>query len=175
MAEIQATLKNIGVEATLEQIENKLRTLAQFKVTGTEAKRNATRSLAKAAGVDPAALFKGSSTPVRIADLVSIRKQVNKPFKQAKEDDMKQYGAWLEKSDFTDWTKCDLKIILRIYLRWLGKEELISWLKVKQLKNGVLPEEILTEDDIKAIARAAYTTKDKAFVLSLYDSGLSNR
>jgi PIN domain nuclease of toxin-antitoxin system len=54
VAEIQATLKNIGVSVTPEQIENKLRTLAGF---------NATRSLARSAGVDPSALYKGSSTP----------------------------------------------------------------------------------------------------------------
>ncbi|MCE8425935.1 MAG: site-specific integrase [Candidatus Methanoperedens sp.] len=29
----------------------------------------------------------------------------------------------------------------------------------------------MTEDDIKAIAKAAYTSRDKAFVLSLYESG----
>lgn len=69
VAEIQVTLKNIGVEATPEQIEKKIKSLAQFKVTGAEAKRNAMRSLAKAAGVDPAALYKGSSTPVHVADV----------------------------------------------------------------------------------------------------------
>jgi replication factor A1 len=68
-ADIQATLKNIGVTTTPEQIENKLKTLARFNVTGTEAKRNATRSLARAAGVDPSALYKGSSTPVHVADV----------------------------------------------------------------------------------------------------------
>jgi len=34
VADIQATLKNIGVEATPEQIEKKIKSLAQFKVTG---------------------------------------------------------------------------------------------------------------------------------------------
>lgn len=69
VAEIHATLKNIGVTATPEQIENKLKTLAGFNVTGAEAKRNAIRSLTKAAGIDPSALYKGSSTPIHIADV----------------------------------------------------------------------------------------------------------
>lgn len=34
-----------------------------------EAKRNATRSLARAAGVDPSALYKGSSTSIHVADV----------------------------------------------------------------------------------------------------------
>jgi len=69
VAEIQATLKNIGVTVTPEQIENKIKTLARFNVSGAEAKRNATRSLARAAGVDPSALYKGSSTPIHVADV----------------------------------------------------------------------------------------------------------
>jgi len=55
--------------SSTEQIENKLKTLAQFNVTGAEAKRNATRSLARAAGVDPSALYKGSSTSIHVADV----------------------------------------------------------------------------------------------------------
>ncbi|MDW7726888.1 MAG: replication factor A [Candidatus Methanoperedens sp.] len=67
VASIQATLKNAGAEVTPEQIKNKLKTLAQFKVTGAEAKRNATRSLAKASGIDVKTLFAGGETvPVTI-------------------------------------------------------------------------------------------------------------
>lgn len=67
VADIQATLKNIGVTATPEQIQNKLNALVKFNVTGNEAKRNVVRSLAKGAGVDPLAAFKAGTTPVHIA------------------------------------------------------------------------------------------------------------
>lgn len=67
---IQATLKNAGAEVTPEQIENKLKSLAQFKVTGPEAKRNATRSLAKAAGLDVKTLFAGGETITATIDSV---------------------------------------------------------------------------------------------------------
>ncbi|MBE0428085.1 MAG: replication factor A [Nitrospirae bacterium] len=70
VASIQATLKNAGAEVTPEQIENKLKSLAQFKVTGAEAKRNATRSLAKAAGLDVKTLFAGGETvPVTVGEI----------------------------------------------------------------------------------------------------------
>ena len=77
VAEIQATLQNIGVTATPEQIQNKLDALARFKIIGSEAKRNTVRSLAKAAGVDASAVFKGGSTPVRIADIKEDGKWVS--------------------------------------------------------------------------------------------------
>lgn len=40
-----------------------------------------------------------------------------------------------------------------------------------KLKRRKLPEEVLTEEDVKALAGVAYTTRDKAFILSLYESG----
>ena len=48
---------------------------------------------------------------------------------------------------------------------------MISWLKVKSVKNGTLPEEVLTEEDIKALVGVAYTSRDKGFIFSLYESG----
>ncbi len=106
-----------------------------------------------------------------LSSLVSIRKKLDKPFKDANTNHFKSFVAQLEKSDYTEWTKHDLKIILRVYLRWLGKEDIISWLKVKPPKNGKLPEEVLFEDEIKGLVGAAYTSRDRAFVLSFYESG----
>lgn len=103
--------------------------------------------------------------------LVSICKKLAKPFNKAGSEDIKRYVVWLEKSDYAEWTKHDLKVILRKYLHWLGRNDVISWLKIKPAKNGKLPEEVLTEDDIKVIAETAYTARDRAFILSLYESG----
>ncbi|MCG2737898.1 MAG: hypothetical protein L6282_16065 [Candidatus Methanoperedenaceae archaeon] len=77
VADIQATLKNIGVTATPEQIQNKLNALLKFNVTGNEAKRNVARSLAKGAGVDPLAVFKAGSTPVHISEIKEDGKWVS--------------------------------------------------------------------------------------------------
>jgi integrase/recombinase XerD len=104
-------------------------------------------------------------------DLAVIKKTLDKSYREAKEDDIKRYIAWLERSDYAEWSKFGFKIVLRKYLRWLGRENLISWLKITSPKNGKLPEEVLTEDDIKALAGAAYYSRDKAFILTLYESG----
>lgn len=97
--------------------------------------------------------------------LVSLRGGLNKPFNKASSEDLKRYIIGLEKSDYAEWTKHDFKVILRKYLYWLGRKGIISWLKIKTVKNGKLPEEVLTEDEIKAMAATAYTSRDKAFVL----------
>ncbi|MBU3966770.1 MAG: cation transporting ATPase C-terminal domain-containing protein [Euryarchaeota archaeon] len=48
---------------------------------------------------------------------------------------------------------------------------MVDWLKVKPVKKGKLPEEVMTEDDIKRIAGDAYAARYKAFILSMYESG----
>ncbi|PWB53298.1 MAG: hypothetical protein C3F06_06570 [Candidatus Methanoperedenaceae archaeon] len=106
-----------------------------------------------------------------LSSLVSISRMLNASFNDAKETDIKRYVAQLEKSEYAEWTKHDSKIILRVYLRYLGKGDIITWMKVKPPKNGKLPEEVLAEDEIKGMAEAAYTSRDKAFILSFYESG----
>ena len=76
--------------------------------------------------------------------------------------DVRRFVAWLQRSGYKEWTRRDLKVILRRYMRWLGKGEAVAWMEIKHPKSGTLPEEVLTEEEIKAIAEAAYTTRDKA-------------
>ncbi len=106
-----------------------------------------------------------------LSNLVSISKQVKKPLRELTEEDIKEWAAWLNTSNYKAWTKHGFIVILKKYLTWLGKGELVGWLKARPPKNGKLPEEVLTEEEIKRIAEAAYTTRDRAFVLALYESG----
>ncbi len=104
--------------------------------------------------------------------LVSISRQVKKPLRELTEEDVKEWAGWLNTtSEYKAWSKHDFQVILKKYLRWLGKPEVAAWLKPKTPRNSKLPEEVLTEEEIKRMAEAAYTTRDRAFVLALYESG----
>ena len=103
--------------------------------------------------------------------LRKIAEWLGKDFDKATEDDLKRVVAVINSSSYSEWTKYDYKRSLKRFYKWLGKEHLISWLKCKDLKNRKLPEEILTEEDIKKMINAAYSTRDKAIVSVLYESG----
>ncbi len=65
--------------------------------------------------------------------------------------------------------------VLKRFYKWLnGDEEYpqsIKWLKLKDPKNSILPEELLTEEEvIKAVETAKYL-RDKTFIYTLYESG----
>jgi integrase len=65
---------------------------------------------------------------------------------------------------------------LRIFYRWLRQTEdyppEVKWVKITLKKNNnKLPEEILTKEEVEKLANAADNTRDRAFILTLYESG----
>lgn len=62
----------------------------------------------------------------------------------------------------------DYKSVLKKFLQWLGEDT--SWIKVRNVENKILPEELLTEDEILRMVDAANNSRDKALVYVLWDS-----
>jgi integrase/ribosomal protein L37E len=108
--------------------------------------------------------------------LIIIAEKLKKPFRRVTKKDIQQLVIEIEKRDISDWTKHDYKVVLKKFYRWLrGTEnypEEVAWLKT-HVKNGnhLLPEELLTEDDVKRLAQIADNPRDKALILVLYESG----
>ena len=107
--------------------------------------------------------------------LERIAKLLGKPFQKTSKEDIALLVREIEEKDYTDWTKHDYKLILRVFYRWLRKTEEfpeeVKWIKLKVGKGHLLPEEILTEEEIKKLAECATNIRDKAFILILYESG----
>ncbi len=103
--------------------------------------------------------------------LRKVAEWLRKDFDRATENDLKRVVALINTSPFTEWTRYDYKRSIKKFFRWLGREELIAWLKCTQIKNRKLPEEILTEEDIKKMIDAARNVRDRAIISVLYESG----
>ena len=112
-----------------------------------------------------------------IFTLCKIAKKMGKDFDEITKDDLKEFVKELELSDYAEWTKHDYKATLKKFYKWLkGNEEEypeeVRWIKVTiKKKNKKLPEELLTTDEIKAMAEVANNLRDRAIVLALYESG----
>jgi len=104
-----------------------------------------------------------------------IARWLNKPFEDATKEDLLKLVQKIELSDYSDWTKHDYKAMLKIFYRWLrGTEEYpeeVRWIRPGRRRKKILPEELLTEDEVKQMAEVAKNQRDKAFVLVLYESG----
>jgi integrase/recombinase XerD len=100
---------------------------------------------------------------------------LNKPLRQVKREDIINLVQRIELSNYSGWTKHDYKVIIKILFRWLKRTsdypEEVKWIKTSFRSKSILPEEILTEDDIKKLVECATSLRDKAFILVLYESG----
>jgi len=101
---------------------------------------------------------------------------LGKGFKRANKDDIVRVVAEIEKENLSDRTKLNEKISLKRFYKWLnGDEEFpenVKWIKTTRSKGKrILPENLLTEEEVKKIAEAAMNQRDRALVLVLYETG----
>lgn len=110
-----------------------------------------------------------------LCHLYQIACLFKKPFARCTKRDVVNLIEAIERRDYSEWTKHDYKVILKKFFKWLrGTEdypEEVKWIKTNTVRNNSLPEELLTEEEIKAMANFAQNPRDKAFVLVLYESG----
>ncbi len=125
-------------------------------------------------------LAKGS-TKLRVVKcmwcLRSMAKWLNKDFSEATKEDLINLVNEIDTKGYADHTCYDLKIVLKLFYKWLlGNDEeapsVIKWLKPK-LKNEKhkLPEELLTVEEVQRLANSTTNPRDKALILILYESG----
>jgi integrase/ribosomal protein L40E len=102
---------------------------------------------------------------------------LDKDFTEATKDDMIRVVKEIEINPaWSPATKHDYKVILKkLYKSLRGTGEFpdeVKWIKPNFKKNShKLPEELLTEEDVRKLVEAAGHPRDKAFILVLYESG----
>jgi integrase/recombinase XerD len=109
-----------------------------------------------------------------VYNLRAIATWLKKDFDDSTIEDIKNIVAEIEGSTYKDWTKHDYKVCLKKFYRWLKNEKdpkEIEWIKISNIKNKKLPEDLLTEDDIKKLIDSASHPRDKALISVLYETG----
>lgn len=109
-------------------------------------------------------------------DLKTLATWLGKDFRKATEADLKKLVVNLEQMHYKPSTKRDFKVTLRKFFRFLNKSNdvppKLRWLKIEnKINNRKLPEELLTEDEVRRLINAADNSRDKALVAALYESG----
>jgi integrase/recombinase XerD len=82
-------------------------------------------------------------------------------------------------ANYTEHTKHDYKIILKKYFQRLRKcdeeekeyPEEVRWIKASFKKKRLVPEALISPEDLKKLVEAAENLRDKAFILTHYDGG----
>jgi integrase len=108
--------------------------------------------------------------------LTKISNLLEQPFQTVQRKDMEKLFGIIQTSNYSEWSKQEYRIILKRFYKWyLGNEETyplcISWVKTKEPKNNILPEELLTEEEVQRLVQSVQFVRDKAFIHLLYESG----
>jgi site-specific recombinase XerD len=128
-----------------------------------------------------AACFADGLSEVRVTKYVyslrKLAKWLDQDFDDVSRSDIEQLVNQLERSDYSAWTKHDYKVTIKRFYKWLkGAGEdyppEVKWIKTTlKTKDVLLPENLLTEEEVQQLVDAASTPRDKAFIITLYESG----
>jgi integrase/recombinase XerD len=114
---------------------------------------------------------------IRYVQMLSkLSAMLDKTFESATRDDIVRVVGKIERSSYSDWTKQSYKIALKRFYKWLRDADSyppeVRWLKATGRRTtSLLPEELLTEEDVKRLAETADNPRDRALVQVLYETG----
>jgi integrase len=118
-----------------------------------------------------------------IYSLITIRKQIGKPFKDATKDDIRSFLKWMEneKNYKVSTNETFRKILKYFYKVVYGKNEfypdIVKWFsrrvgkEQRRKEKEIDIEDYLDEDDIQKLVASANTVQRKALLGCMYESG----
>ncbi len=114
---------------------------------------------------------------VTLKNIAIELKSMKTSFRKASDQKLKQLVISFDADEtISVWTKHDKKVILKRFYKWLfGKDEeypkRIKWIKSREPKNNILPEDLLTDEEVLKLIDATNSLRNKAFIHTLYESG----
>lgn len=109
--------------------------------------------------------------------LIKISEWLGTDFESATLPDIESLVSMIQSSPYVEFSKMELRLTVRKFYKWLrGTEDYppeVKWISIKCKNRGkiILPEELLTQEDIKKMSDAAKSIRDRAFVNVLYETG----
>jgi len=114
----------------------------------------------------------------------------HKPFEEVTKDDLidlvekirrmkvKRNAKAIVREGYAEQTIESYKITLKKFWKWLRPQENpdqvpseVSWIRRRRSKNGLLPKDVWTPEEVNRVAGLASNMRDRAFVLGLFGSG----
>jgi site-specific recombinase XerD len=112
-----------------------------------------------------------------------LSNEVDKPFEEMTKDDLRTFLVEVRTFKGREYSESILKtfrINIKKFFKWLQSEKgkktvpdsVFEWLKPgPKNKNGITADMLLTENDIKRMLEACTSSRDRAIISALYESG----
>ena len=114
------------------------------------------------------------STLTKLSSLLKL-----KDFEMATKNDLIEAVSRIEAEDTKFETKRTEKVAIKCFYRWLsgGDDDNVyppevRWIKTRRPANqSMLPEQLLTEEEVKKMAESCPNLRDRALILLIYETG----
>jgi len=117
------------------------------------------------------------------AKLAVLLRRIDKDLKDVTKDDVERVVAWINRQPHKEWTKHDSKLVLRKIVQYAKLGSCTKgtplpieagWisLAVKEKEFRATPENLLTQDEVASMIRAAANTRDRAMIYVLFEAAL---
>jgi integrase len=112
-----------------------------------------------------------------INHLTVLSRIASKPLRGNTREDVEELVGRINSADYMDHTKHDYKVVIKKYYQWLrGCEDgeyppEVKWIKTSFRKGRLVPEALLTTEELMRLVDAAESPRDKALLLTDYESG----
>jgi len=115
--------------------------------------------------------------------LGKVSQLLGKDFAEANKEDIVRVVGQIESSDLKEWTKVGYKVIIKRFYKWLREyqgmklsrrqyPDEVEWIPTTMKRSRIkLHSEILTVEEVNKIADHTLNPRDRALVLTLYESG----
>jgi integrase/ribosomal protein L40E len=112
---------------------------------------------------------KANTRKTRILALYNLLRFCKKPIQDITKEDINRFVRDRRKkvSEFTLNTD---KASLKVFFRWFKKEDVVSDLKVRRIKNHLPVDNLLKPKDIRAMINVTEKTRDRALLMLFWDS-----
>ena len=109
-------------------------------------------------------------------DLPKLARLLDKDFEDVTADDLRRVLHEIEEQELAEASKTEFRKTIKVFYRWLnGGErypECVEWIKTTEKRsNNKLPEELLTEEEVKRMISSAWSPRDRAIISLLWESG----
>jgi site-specific recombinase XerD len=109
-------------------------------------------------------------------DLPRIASKLTKDFEKVNKTDIEAIVADIEATNLAHATKLSYSVTIKKFYKWLnGGDEYpksVKWLRTTGKKNNKkLPEDLLTEDEVKKMIEAANNSRDRSIISMLWEAG----
>lgn len=127
-------------------------------------------------------LFSEKLSDIRIikyrSTLRTISKRMKRPFDKCNKEDIRNFLANIQKSNYSEHTKKDFRVVVKRFWKWLKQTDEypdeVKWIKTtmpKRLQKIIRTKDVLTEEEVYKMVDNAHHSRDKAIISLLFETG----